>query len=162
MWELCLIIFLVIILIYYMYQTNSEHYTIGSNPHPDVQPTPFIKLYDSFQWKGLVFEHFPEMNLPAYKYVNTFYRGTVKSIDLNLPKQDDNLDSVRNIQVWGVNGSDNLASSECDFYNPFTEPDWAKRANYVKYKLLGEVRAGERIRIDLNTPIKKVYIYARM
>lgn len=153
---IALIIVLFILLFIVFTKAIAENYT-----NPTIQPTPYVKLYESFNGKDMVFEFQPILEDPSALYFRDIVKVNVKSMDLNLPLKGDDLDDIRTIEIWSLYDGSNIASSESDFYNPFTEPDFARKANSAKYKLIVKMKAGQRIKLNVSEPIKKVFIYAR-
>lgn len=150
-----LIVILILLLIFLF--SNSEKFV-----NPTIQATPFVRLYERFNQKNLIFDLTPVLQDPTSMYFRDIVKAEIKSMDLNLPLKHDNLDDARKIEIWSVYPGDTTSSSESDFYNPFTEPDYARRANSAKYKLLVDMKAGNRIKLNLDEPVKKVFIYARL
>jgi hypothetical protein len=146
----------VIIIILILLMSPTENYT-----NPTIKPEPYIKLYERFNQKNMIFDFEPLLSNPTYMYLKKIVKADVKSIDLNMPLKNDNLDDVRRIQIWNIYDGDNTASSESDFYNSYTESDFARKANDAKYKLLIDMKAGNRIKLNMAEPIKKLFIYAR-
>lgn len=156
MWVwLAIIIILIIILILFNYY-KQEHYE-----NPNIKPEPFIKLYERYNQKNLIFDFEPLLTSPDYLYLRKIVKANIKSIDLNIPLHNDGFDDTRTIEIWNIYDGNNTASSESDFYNPYTEANFARRANSAKYKLLLKMNAGNRIKLNLTEPVKRVFIYAR-
>lgn len=153
-----IIIILFLLLLWFMINQNmgQECYTNSS-----IQPDPYVKLYERFNQKNLIFDFQPLLSDPGALHLRKMVKVDVKSIDLNLPLKGDNLDDARTIKIWNIYNGDNTASSESDFYNCYTEPDFARKANSAKYQLLIDMKAGTRIKLNFEIPIKKVFIYAR-
>lgn len=150
---------ILIILIIFYYTLGYELLTTGIE---NIQKHPFIKLYQSFNEQNLIFEFKPLLENPAAQVYKEMVRGVIKSVDLNLPKKNDGLDDLRKIELWSVNGGNNISSSETPFYNPYLAASFAMKANPGLYKLIVKVNAGSRIRINLTFPVNKTFIYARM
>lgn len=155
---LYLVLILIVVLISYFWFFNK----LELFSETEVLPIPFIRLHESFNLKNLVFDYEPVFDDPTSMYLRTVVKANIKSIDINLPKKNDGLDSIRTVEIWNIYNGDNTASSESDFYNMFTEPDFARRANDAKYKLITKVSAGNRIVLNVDEPIKKVFVYARL
>lgn len=156
MWTYVAVVIILIILLF-MLSPAQEHLT-----NTTIQPIPFVRLYERFNQKNLIFDLTPVLEDPTSMYFKDIVKAEIKSIDLNLPIKNDNLDDVRKIEIWSIYDGNNTASSESDFYNPYTEPDFARRANSAKYKLLVSMKAGNRIKLNLAEPVKRVFIYARL
>ena len=148
-----IIVLLLLLLLYLL--TRNEHYE-------NVGPSPYIRLYENFNQKDLVFNFDPLLTDPTALYLKKMVKVNVKSVDLNIPLKNDELDPFRKIEIWNVYNGDNTASSESDFYDSYTEPDFARRANDAKYKLLIDMKAGSRIKLNFREPVKKIFIYARL
>lgn len=153
---LILILFIVIVY-YFIYNENFKGVFDYS-----IEKDPFIHLYEHYNNEGLVFSFDPQTPEPENNYLRMDFKGTVKSIDINLPMKNDNLDSIRFVKIWAVNPESNLSSSEnYGIYNTYTEPDFAKKANDVKYKLILDQKPGSRIRMNLIDPANRWFIFAR-
>ena len=157
---LLLAIFIVILIL--LLHRNSENLTDKITLEPislqKTTPKPFIKLYEEFNENGLVFDFQPVLNARTSNFLRKILRVNLKSMDLNLPIQKDCMDDERRIEIWSVYDS----STVSDFYNSFTEPDFAKKANPAKFKLIANVKAGERLNVNVMDPVKKIYIFARL
>lgn len=149
-------IFVILIILLIFYLPINEYFgdEIISKPH--------IKLYENFNQKNMVFNFEPILEDPTALYLRKTVKINVKSIDLNLPEKRDGFDDLRTVEIWNIYDGDNTASSESDFYNSYTEPDFARRANSSKYKLLVKLKAGSRIKINIGEPVKKIFLYARL
>lgn len=140
----------IIVLIILILFSTSENF-VGS------KDTDYIKLYEGYNQKKLVFDYVPNF---GRSYLKDIFKINLKSIDLNIPFKNDGLDNVRMVKIWSLYNGENLASSESDFYNPYTEPDFARKANDAKYKLIIDAKSGDRIKINFTEPIKRIFIQA--
>lgn len=143
---LCILFMIFILLI-----PIAEH---AENP-PGLRP--WIRLYEGF-YQNKLYLNF-ESKQPLY--VRKMFKINLKSVDIFIPLLGDGLDNIRSVKIWSIYPDSLVASSESDFYNPYTEPDFARRANTAKYKLILDVRAGQRVLQDITEPVKKIFIYAR-
>ena len=160
------ILIVVLILLLYSNQSKAENLSDKIKTEPiklqKTTPKPFIKLYEEFNEKGLVFDFEPILEERTSRYLRKVLKVNLKSIDINVPKQNDGADEQRHVEIWSVYAGDNTASTESDFYNSFTEPDFAKKANPAKFKLITNAKAGERLTLNIMEPVKKIYIFARL
>lgn len=147
-----LIIILVLLIIYINFN-KKENLEIKPN-------YPYIKLYENFYQNGLIFD-FEPFDDPSALYIRKIIKANIKSIDLNIIKHNDGLDDTRFIKIWNMDDGSNIASLETDFYNPYTESDFARRAN-PKYELIVDIKPGERLTANFTIPIKKIFLYARL
>lgn len=120
---------------------------------------PHIKLYEGFYQKDMMLSLEPEPGKPFY--IRKIYKINLKSVDIFIPTRNDGYDDARTVKLWSMYPDDITASSESDFYNSYTEPDFARRTNGAKYKQLLEVRAGQHVVVNITDPVKKVFIFAR-
>lgn len=128
----------------------------------NIQPDSYVKLYQDFNQKTEIFEFKPLLNDPDARYFRGIIRGNIRSIDLNLPKKNDGLDQNRFIEIYSMYGGDNISSEVSTFYNFYTGPDWVPRVNGGIFKLLTKLKAGSRIRLNLDYPVNRVFIYCRI
>jgi len=152
--KVAIVIFLLLLLIFVL--GGNENFV-----NPTIQTKPFVKLYEGFNQKDLIFVFQPLLNDPAALYLKYIFKGNVKSVDINIPLSNDNLDNTRKVQIWNIYDGDNMASSESDFYNTYTEGNISLRANPGKYKLLLDMCAGNRIKLNISEAVKKILIYVR-
>lgn len=158
------IIIIVLILIFFYYVVKYDY--IYKQEHLEdintVNSKPFIRLYEGFGYKNLVFNFEPlTQDTPAYLYLRHIYKVNLKSADINVIKRNDGLDDLRFVKIWNIYDGNNTASIESDFYNPYDESDIARRAN-PKYDLIVDVKAGEHLTMEFTKPIKRIFIYARL
>src|SRR5579883_1687981 len=106
---LALVIILILITGYLITNLLSEKYT-----NPSIQPRPFVKLFEHFNQHGLVFEFAPILETPAAMYFRDIIKAEIKSIDLNIPLKNDDLDDIRTIKIWSMYDGNNIASSVSD------------------------------------------------
>jgi|GEM_PF-4681748 len=151
-----ILILIILLSLLFFLSPSSEHFT-----NPTIQPEPYVKLYERFNQKNLIFDFQPAVEDPGAQYFKDIIKAEIKSIDLNIPLKNDELDDIRKIELWSLYDGDNTSSSESDFYNPFTEPSFARRANSAKYKLIISMSAGNRVKLNLAEPVKKVFVIAR-
>jgi hypothetical protein len=139
-----------------------ERLAIGNPVEEATGTLSWIRLYEAPWQKDLAFEFAPEVDYAkrlGSGYIRRMMPVNLKSLDINLPRSGfGNMDVMRKIEIWGVFGNDVIASTESDFYNSYTEPDWALRANSAKYRLIGRVEPGQRLRVNPVEPVKRVMV----
>ena len=158
MYYIAIILILIILIINFM--SHMESFT-GVFDY-SISKDPFIHLYEHYDNQGAVFTFDPQTPDPDNNYIRMDFKGTVKSLDINLPLKKDNLNSIRFVKIWAINSGSNIASTESlGIYNTYTEPDFAKNANDAKYKLIIDQKPGSRIRMNLPEPVTRLFIFAR-
>ena len=111
----CIAIVLILILLISYISINSLFSEQFEND--TIQENPYIKLYERFNGKNLIFDFEPLLDSPGALHLRKYVRAEIKSIDLNFPLKNDGFDDVRYIKIWNVYGNDVISSSEADFYN---------------------------------------------
>lgn len=119
---------------------------------------PSVKLYEGPFGRGLAYEFTPQTSDVSEGYMRLAMPLSLQSLDINLPLVDPAHDPQRYVRIWALYGDDTLASSESGFYNIYTEPDWAHRANPAKYRLVAAVAAGERLVANVGIRVRRVLI----
>lgn len=153
------IIVLLIVIIVFISAVRTEGLDVG--PTTDS----YIRLYEGFEFKNLAWEYQPKMDIehPPQSYVKQIIKINLKSFDINLlaygiPRYD----QIRRIEIWSVYDGNNTASSESDFYSSYIEPEYALRANPGKFERIVRVLPGQRFKLNVEIPIKKILLFAWM
>jgi hypothetical protein len=152
---LAIIIILVLCIVYYLSMKRSEYFTSSDET--------YIRLYEGFGNHNLAYEFYPDSPEAARignGYIKQLLRVNLKSVDINLPKVGNGLDDIRRVEIWSVGNEDIDASTESGFYNSYLEPESELRANPAKYRNILRVLPGERLKIDMALPIKKIFLIA--
>jgi hypothetical protein len=178
MWYVIGAIVLVLLILLYFWPSgscadmrisNSEKLIAGP-PGPGTEPAlsgkSYVKLYESFGQDDLGFEFAPDIDY-IMKSGQGFYRGQVKmnlkSIDINLPNTGiDTYDQIRKVELWSVYPDMVTQSTQSDFYNSYLEPAYSLTGNPAHYRKICRVLPGERLKIDMVEPIKKVFVIANL
>jgi hypothetical protein len=125
----------------------------------------FVRLYEGVNQTDLAFKFEPEIDYDekiGNGYLRLIMPISLQSVDINLPRVSPEFDPLRFVKIWQVFGNDTLASTESGFYNMYTEPDWARRTNSAKYKLLIEVAAGEHVVANISDVVRRIFIECRL
>jgi len=135
---------------------------ISAEQFIDPKNKAYIRLYSDFNQNNLQFQFTPRDQFYRNRYIRLIVKINLKSLDINMPLLHDGLDDVRVLEIWNMYEGTNVSSLESDFYNSYTEPDYARRANPGKYKLLLRLHAGQHYKLNITEPVKKIFLYARM
>ena len=130
-----IVIIVIIFLLIILFSSFQEH--LEEKPNLGV-----ITLYET---DGIVYKSIPTrdivpVNLKRY------------SIDLSGLSKD------KFVELWGMN----IMSSESEFYNSFTSPEFARRANPGNFDFIARVNGGNKIDLLNIVPTKKVFIYTNI
>jgi hypothetical protein len=143
---------------------NSEHLAPSHGDGPNI---PYIRLYEGFNYQNLAYSYTPgniDYTTPAGAikgYLRLIIPVNLKSVDISLPKLGTQIDQIRRVEIWGMDQhDDNIASIESSFYNSYLEPEFAMKANPARYKHLIRVLPGDRVRKEIDEPVKKIFIVA--
>lgn len=136
---------------------------------------PSVKLYEGPYGRDLAYDFTPRTTDVGEGYMRIIMPISLQSLDINLPLRDPALepgdmpnitsrsyDPQRFVQVWAVFGDDTVASTESGFYNAYTEPDWARRANSAKYKLIAAVAPGERLVANVQIRVRRIFLICNL
>jgi len=176
---LALLIVFIILLLYFIYgnKVSYEHLTIdelGYNQPSLTGNFPLIKSEGDTSWvrlygapwqKNLAFEYAPVYG--QFGFLRKIMPIQLKSVDINVPAIANDagqnatmksMNPVRGVRIWSMFTNMPTASNLPGFYNSYTEPDFARRANSGKYTLVAQVGAGQRLIANVSEPVKKIFM----
>ncbi len=158
-----IIVLLILIILYLLPKKETfEPVNIEIIPTKTAETKPYIKFYDTYNKKTLIYKFEPIISDRANNYLRKIFKINLKSLELNLPKREDGSDDQRTIEIWSMYPDSNTSSLQSDFYNSYTEPDYGRDANPGKYKLLVKLKAGEKVSANIMEPVKKIFVFARL
>jgi len=127
---------------------------------------PYVALYEGYNHKNLAYHFAPHsIDYNSYDinrgYIRQIIKCNLKSLDINLPRIGNAYDTIRRVDIWAVDERDNsTASSESGFYNSYLEPDLELRSNPSRYRKIIQVLPGNRVKMEITKPVKKIYLIA--
>jgi hypothetical protein len=151
--HLILVAVVVLLLIIILYHgSNAEH--LASTPNES-----FVRLYQAFNYKELVFDK--SVGTTENLYYRILMPINLKSIDINVTASSAaNTLKPRGVSIWSVYPGDATASTEATgiYMDAYTDPAFAFRANSPKYQHVVTVNPGEHVKMELEVPVKRIFM----
>ena len=157
------ILIVVVILLIFVCPTGSER-MVAERVDADADPRmSYVRLFEGF---GFTHEVFQKTTTPQAG--NLYYRIlmpiNLKSLDINVTKEAPFVGSTvypRGVSIWSVYPGDATASTEATgiYMDTYTDPAFAFRANSpYKYQHVATVNPGEHVQMELNEPVKRIFM----
>jgi len=123
----------------------------------------YVKLYEGFDYTQQVFDK------RASGSENLYYRIlmpiNLKSLDINVKQEPSSdapamLQQPRGVSIWSVYPGDVTASTEATgvYMDTYDDPAFAFRANSPKYQHIVTVQPGEQVKMELEVPVKRIFM----
>jgi hypothetical protein len=138
---------------------TSEHLSVEG---PALPGESYVRLYEGFAFNNEVFSKSAEPGETLYyrilKPIN------LKSIDINLSEGSKNENGIRGVSIWSVYPGDPTSSTEATgiYMSTYTDPPYAFRANSPKYSHILTVEPGSHVRMELEEPVKRIFMVINM
>lgn len=149
-----------IILLVFLWPTSSS--TRGEHLVADPRSS-YVRLYEGFDFTN---EVFTKTTTPQAG--NLYYRIlmpiNLKSLDINVTKEPPFVGSTaapRGVSIWSVYPGDATASTVATgiYMDAYTDPAFAFRANSpYKYEHVVTVGPGEHVQMELEEPVKRIFM----
>lgn len=170
------IILLIVILIVVLYNRKLSSCNEKFDIKPDKNVTiyrdnaegvnSYVRLYQDWDGTQMIFESENPLNASMepgdIKYFKDHITGQVRTIDINiLPSSD--ADRYRGVKIWAYYPNSNNATTLSMQYetNPFYMPEHRLNA-YAGFTLLADVKPGQHHVVQVNIPVKKIFMVARI
>ena len=148
--EHILIAVIVAIVLIFMYRSPNEHFSATTSALPGES---YVRLYEGFKYTNLVFDKTGDGI-----YYRILMPINLKSLDINLTSG-----AGKVVSIWSVYPGDVLASSVATgiYMSAYTDPWYAFTANSPKYQRVATVAPGTRLQMELEDPVKRIFMVIR-
>jgi hypothetical protein len=165
------LLILAVVVILILILCNNSIARNGINEHLEIRRDAqiggsYVKLYEGFNFTQKVFDKH------ASGSENLYYRIlmpiNLKSLDINVKKEPAAntplVQQPRGVSIWSIYPGDTIASTEATgvYMDTYDDPAFAFRANSPKYQHIVTVKPGEQVKMELEDPVKRIFMVINM
>jgi hypothetical protein len=146
------VIIVVIIVLLNISGSGAERF---ANPAGDAG-TSFVRLYEGFKLTNQVFDKSAQSNENLFERI--LMPVNLKSLDIQVALKDST--RSRGVAIWSVYPGMQTASTQATgiYMDAYDDPTYAFRANTPKYHHVVTVMPGEHKIVELDEPVKRIFM----
>lgn len=130
------------------------------NRQPAQEGNSYVNLYEGFNFTQQVFGKNVSKSKNLYERI--LMPINLKSIDISVSATGSTVrdNAPRGVSIWSVYPGDPTASTEATGVttNAYADAAYAFRANSPKYQHILTVNPGERVTMELDEPVKRIFL----
>ena len=134
------------------------------NRQPAKPGKSYVKLYEGFNHTQKVFDKGVDKSMNFYERI--LRPINLKTIDINVTADGSTVmpNAPRGVTIWSVYPNDPTASTEATGVttSAYADAAYAFRANSPKYQHIVTVNPGEHVTMELDVPVKRIFMVANI